>query len=93
MTPADKEALKLTDAERAMQRAASAGLDALMAEWKRLGLPPEGVFGMLMAQVVAVGLRECGLSFPGLVRNISRCLGSMLEPNDDTNDDDDKGKP
>lgn len=67
----------MTDAERSrLCNLAGDQLIELVAGWERLGIPPEGMFGILAAQLTKAGC-DMGLTITGIMMEFGVCLSSF----------------
>lgn len=69
---------ELTPEEQRLSERAGAALDRLLADWKAMGVPAEGAFGMLMAAMIAAGL-EMGLEMGEVVAEFRNNIEALLE--------------
>lgn len=70
----------MTDEERdELTRKALPLLDPVMAEWKKLGVPPSGAIAFLLNQAAYIALVDAGLSLERLIAITLRCYGTLVE--------------
>lgn len=69
---------ELTPEEQKIHARASAALDRLRSEWRRLGVPGYGARGLLTAEIMLIGLHEEKLSFEQVVLDLEECLRDCM---------------
>lgn len=72
-------AAQLTAAETVIHHRASQALDRLRAEWRTLGVPHHGARGLLMAEILLIGLREEGITIDAIIADILASIEACAE--------------